>query len=74
MSDQNCEDDYPAPHRSALAGRERRLSEIDGVPFSRFHAPTCLVAGVGLFTGTYDIFAVGIAVTMIGYVYSDQLE
>ena len=36
---------------------------------SRFHVKACLVAGVGFFTDAYDIFAVNIAATMIGYVY-----
>ena len=38
---------------------------------SLFHAKVCLVAGVGFFTDAYDIFAINIASTMLGYVYND---
>lgn len=37
--------------------------------FSWFHAKVCIVAGVGFFTDAYDIFAINIASTMLGYVY-----
>ncbi|KDQ62674.1 hypothetical protein JAAARDRAFT_203751 [Jaapia argillacea MUCL 33604] len=72
MSDDSYQDDHPARHPRAFMLDEKRrrvLSEIDGAPFSWFHVKICLVAGVGFFTDAYDIFAVGIAVTMIGYVY-----
>ncbi|PPQ90999.1 hypothetical protein CVT25_013924 [Psilocybe cyanescens] len=51
---------------------ERRriaLAEIDDAKFSWFHAKVCIVAGVGFFTDAYDIFAINIASTMLGYVY-----
>ncbi|KAH9481562.1 Repressible high-affinity phosphate permease [Psilocybe cubensis] len=51
---------------------ERRrvaLAEIDNAKFSWFHAKVCIVAGVGFFTDAYDIFAINIASTMLGYVY-----
>ncbi|KDQ62676.1 hypothetical protein JAAARDRAFT_171223 [Jaapia argillacea MUCL 33604] len=51
--------------------RRRVLAEIDGAPFSWFHVKIALVAGVGFFTDAYDIFAIGIAATMIGYVYGE---
>jgi len=56
----------------ALALDERRraaLSEVDNAQFSWFHVKVCLVAGVGFFTDAYDIFAINIASTMLGYVY-----
>ena len=35
-----------------------------------FHVKVCMVAGVGFFTDAYDIFAINIASTMLGYVYN----
>ncbi|KAF9466495.1 phosphate transporter [Collybia nuda] len=49
--------------------RRAALAEIDNAKFSLFHAKVCLVAGVGFFTDAYDIFAINIASTMLGYVY-----
>ncbi|KAG2131377.1 major facilitator superfamily domain-containing protein [Suillus clintonianus] len=49
--------------------RRAALAEIDNAPFSWFHVKVCLVAGVGFFTDAYDIFAINIAATMLGYVY-----
>ncbi|KAG5340897.1 Inorganic phosphate transporter PHO84 [Termitomyces sp. T112] len=49
--------------------RRAALQEIDDAPFSWFHAKVCLVAGVGFFTDAYDIFAINIASTMLGYMY-----
>ncbi|KAG0692398.1 major facilitator superfamily domain-containing protein [Suillus ampliporus] len=57
--------------------RRAALAEIDDAPFSWFHVKVCLVAGVGFFTDAYDIFAINIAATMLGYVYghtSNQLS
>lgn len=34
----------------------------------------CLVAGVGFFTDAYDIFAINIASTMIGFVYNQGVH
>ena len=33
-----------------------------------------MVAGVGFFTDAYDIFAINIASTMLGYVYGHNSE
>jgi PHS family inorganic phosphate transporter-like MFS transporter len=49
--------------------RRAALAEIDNAPFSWFHIKVCMVAGVGFFTDAYDIFAINIASTMLGYVY-----
>ncbi|KAF9267660.1 inorganic phosphate transporter [Marasmius fiardii PR-910] len=56
---------------STLLDERRRaaLAEVDNAKFSWFHAKVCLVAGVGFFTDAYDIFAINIASTMLGYVY-----
>ncbi|KAI5981925.1 major facilitator superfamily domain-containing protein [Pisolithus albus] len=58
------------PTATSLDERRRAaLAEIDNAPFSWFHIKVCLVAGVGFFTDAYDIFAINIAATMLGYVY-----
>jgi PHS family inorganic phosphate transporter-like MFS transporter len=49
--------------------RRAALAEVDNAKFSWFHAKVCVVAGVGFFTDAYDIFAINIASTMLGYVY-----
>ncbi|KAI0783637.1 inorganic phosphate transporter [Abortiporus biennis] len=49
--------------------RRAALAEVDNAKFSWFHLKVCLVAGVGFFTDAYDIFAINIASTMLGYVY-----
>ena len=52
---------------------ERRriaLREIDKAPFGWYHVRACIVAGVGFFTDSYDIFAVSLLTTMIGVVYA----
>ncbi|KAG9312574.1 inorganic phosphate transporter [Chiua virens] len=40
----------------------------------RFHVKICLVAGTGFFTDAYDIFAITIAVTMLGFVYGTETQ
>ncbi|TFK75147.1 phosphate permease [Pluteus cervinus] len=49
--------------------RRAALAEVDNASFSWFHVKVCMVAGVGFFTDAYDIFAINIASTMLGYVY-----
>jgi len=49
--------------------RRAALAEVDNAKFGWFHIKVCLVAGVGFFTDAYDIFAINIASTMLGYVY-----
>jgi MFS transporter, PHS family, inorganic phosphate transporter len=59
-------------HAATYVLDERRraaLKEIDDAKFSWFHVKVCCVAGVGFFTDAYDIFAINIASTMLGYVY-----
>ncbi|KAI6112212.1 major facilitator superfamily domain-containing protein [Pisolithus croceorrhizus] len=64
---------YPEKSQPTVAVLDERrraaLAEIDNAPFSWFHIKVCLVAGVGFFTDAYDIFAINIAATMLGYVY-----
>ncbi|KAF8626413.1 hypothetical protein AX17_006580 [Amanita inopinata Kibby_2008] len=54
--------------------RRAALAEIDNAKFSWFHFKVCMVAGVGFFTDAYDLFAINIASTMLGYVYSPTLK
>lgn len=56
------EKDFGAKRRAALA-------EIDNAKFGWFHVRACLVAGIGFFTDAYDIFAINLVSTMIGFVY-----
>ena len=51
--------DFVYSMRAVLTGVGRRL----------FHLRVCMVAGVGFFTDAYDIFAITIAATMLGYCY-----
>lgn len=74
MEQQSCHDasyQEKSQHSVAILDERRRaaLAEIDNAPFSWFHVKVCLVAGVGFFTDAYDIFAINIASTMLGYVY-----
>ncbi|KAG4444245.1 acid phosphatase pho5 [Cadophora sp. M221] len=49
--------------------RRLALAEIDKAPFGWYHVRACVVAGIGFFTDSYDIFAVGLLTTMLGIVY-----
>lgn len=49
--------------------RRLALAEIDKAPFGWYHVRAILVAGVGFFTDSYDIFAVSLLTTMLGIVY-----
>jgi PHS family inorganic phosphate transporter-like MFS transporter len=51
--------------------RRAALEEIDQASFSWFHVKVAAVAGVGFMTDAYDIFAINIASTMLGYVYGE---
>ncbi|KAG0144984.1 hypothetical protein CROQUDRAFT_94443 [Cronartium quercuum f. sp. fusiforme G11] len=48
--------------------RRAALAEIDNAQFGWFHVRAVLVSGVGFFTDAYDIFAINLASTMLGYV------
>lgn len=51
---------------------ERRrvaLAKIDEARFGWHHVRAVIVAGVGFFTDSYDIFAINLAVSMLGVVY-----
>ncbi|KAH8879195.1 phosphate/H+ symporter [Thozetella sp. PMI_491] len=49
--------------------RRLALAEVDKAPFGWYHIRAILVAGVGFFTDSYDIFAVSLLTLMLGIVY-----
>ncbi|KAI9497571.1 phosphate:H+ symporter [Zychaea mexicana] len=49
--------------------RRMALEEFDDAKFGWFHIRACIVSGIGFFTDAYDIFAINLVSTMIGYVY-----
>ncbi|KAK4511138.1 Esa1p-associated factor [Mucor velutinosus] len=53
----------------ALERRRIALEEIDNAEFGWFHIRACIVSGIGFFTDAYDIFAINLVSTMIGFVY-----
>ncbi|KAI1041443.1 hypothetical protein LB505_005676 [Fusarium chuoi] len=50
--------------------RRLALAEIDKAPFGWYHVRACIVAGVGFFTDSYDIFCVSMLTIMLGIVES----
>lgn len=53
----------------AYERRRQALAQIDKAQFSWRHVRAVIVAGVGFFTDSYDIFAINLAVSMLGVVY-----
>ncbi|TGJ81683.1 hypothetical protein E0Z10_g7066 [Xylaria hypoxylon] len=53
--------------------RRLALAEIDKAPFGWYHVRACVVAGVGFFTDSYDIFVVSLLNVMLGIVYFQDL-
>ncbi|GKZ29516.1 phosphate transporter [Aspergillus brasiliensis] len=49
--------------------RRLALSRIDDAPFGWRHARAVVVAGVGFFTDSYDIFAINLCSSMLGAVF-----
>ena len=47
----------------------RVLSTLDVARTQLYHFMAIVIAGMGFFTDAYDIFAINIASTMLGYVY-----
>ncbi|KAJ5691924.1 phosphate:H+ symporter [Penicillium macrosclerotiorum] len=57
---------------SIISPQERRreaLARIDDAKFGWHHVRAVVVAGVGFFTDSYDIFAINLVVGMLGVVY-----
>jgi PHS family inorganic phosphate transporter-like MFS transporter len=59
----------PTLLQDAHERRRRALAQVDSASLSWFHLRTVVVAGVGFFTDSYDIFAINLAVSMLGVVY-----
>ncbi|KAI9283479.1 phosphate:H+ symporter [Umbelopsis sp. AD052] len=51
------------------ARRKAALAEIDNAKFGWFHIRACIVSGVGFYTDSYDIFAIGLVSSMFGWIY-----
>lgn len=49
--------------------RRLALAEIDKAPFGWYHVRAIVVAGVGFFMDSYDIFAINLVTAMLGVVY-----
>lgn len=49
--------------------RRLALSDIDKVPFGWYHVRAILVAGVGFFLDSYDIFAINLITPLLGLVF-----
>ncbi|KAK4238861.1 major facilitator superfamily domain-containing protein [Achaetomium macrosporum] len=49
--------------------RRLALAEVDRAPFGWYHVRAIVVAGVGFFTDSYDIFTVSLLTLMLGVVY-----
>lgn len=57
-------------HVADLNERRRlALAEVDKAPFGWYHVRACVVAGVGFFTDSYDIFTASLLTIMLGIVY-----
>lgn len=52
-----------------LERRRLALAEIDNAKFGWYHVRAIVVAGVGFFTDSYDIFAINLASAMLGIVF-----
>lgn len=46
--------------------RRLALAEIDKAPFGWYHIRAIIVAGIGFFTDSYDIFAINLVTSMFG--------
>ncbi|KAI3341900.1 major facilitator superfamily domain-containing protein [Ustulina deusta] len=49
--------------------RRLALSEIDKVPFGLYHVRAVVVAGIGFFLDSYDIFAINLVTLLLGVVF-----
>jgi PHS family inorganic phosphate transporter-like MFS transporter len=52
--------------------RRLALAEIDKAPFGWYHVRAIVVAGVGFFTDSYDIFTASMLTICLGIVYFNQ--
>ncbi|CAI6337740.1 unnamed protein product [Periconia digitata] len=49
--------------------RRMALAEVDKAPFGWYHIRLAVVTGIGFFTDAYSLFAINIAVILLGIVY-----
>ncbi|ODQ68278.1 phosphate permease [Nadsonia fulvescens var. elongata DSM 6958] len=49
--------------------RRLALEAIDDTPFGWYHVRAIVISGIGFLTDSYDIFAMNIAIVLLGYVY-----
>ncbi|KAF9735440.1 H+ symporter [Paraphaeosphaeria minitans] len=49
--------------------RRMALAEVDKAPFGWYHVRLAVVTGIGFFTDAYSLFAINLAVIMLGIVY-----
>lgn len=61
--------DEEAAVANDVEARRLALANLDEAPFSWRHVRASLVAGVGFFTDSYDIFAINLCSNMLGVVY-----
>ncbi|KAJ1916747.1 hypothetical protein H4219_003617 [Mycoemilia scoparia] len=66
-------EDHVPTHDETVA-RRNALEAIDNAKFSWFHVKTIIVAGIGFYTDQYDLFAINIAMYMMGFVYYADAE
>ncbi|KAJ1908435.1 hypothetical protein LPJ81_000051 [Coemansia sp. IMI 209127] len=65
---------HQAAANEAHIARRQALDELDNAKFGWFHVKACMVAGVGFFTDSYDIFAINLCSLIMGYVYYADAE
>ncbi|EFQ91451.1 hypothetical protein CFE70_008702 [Pyrenophora teres f. teres 0-1] len=49
--------------------RRMALAEVDKAPFGWYHVRLAVVTGIGFFTDAYSLFAINLAVILLGMVY-----
>ncbi|EMD33996.1 hypothetical protein CERSUDRAFT_159380 [Gelatoporia subvermispora B] len=59
----------PTTARQVNERRRAVLAKMDQAHFSWFHIKIALVAGTGFFADGYDIYAINLITTMLGYLY-----
>ncbi|KAH3920810.1 hypothetical protein HBH56_010310 [Parastagonospora nodorum] len=64
--------DVPGVYTHIADPNERRrmaLAEVDKAPFGWYHVRLAVVTGIGFFTDAYSLFAINLAVILLGIVY-----
>ncbi|KAH7078821.1 major facilitator superfamily domain-containing protein [Paraphoma chrysanthemicola] len=69
--------DVPGVYTHIADPNERRrmaLAEVDKAPFGWYHVRLAVVTGIGFFTDAYSLFAINLAVILLGIVYWQDAE